>query len=179
MTNKVEKVIELHSVKLPYIPLDLIKKTNGENLTDAVIRVEGSINEPTHTILMTGLLSKHVYHPSKCVLRKRPTQYRIEKALTNPPIDITALYHDILREANNISLISVNVKFISLTFNINGVIYRFNYHSPNRANVLKSIDGKPIGKMTVTKRNKLLMGDLAFSAPSDCKLVYSKPEWIC
>ena len=175
MTNN---AINLYSVRLPYKAEDLIKKTNGKGLIEARVNVEGLINEPPHTIPLEGLIRKHSYHENTCSVKKRKTWYRTSRSLGFPPFNLKHLYNDTFEQMSKHGFININIRFTRLVFKIKDDIYTFVLSSKGRGNVLKQINSEPIGKMSIKKQTDLLMGDLSFCAPSNCKIVY-KQEIEC
>lgn len=168
------KGTNLYSVKLPYRSEDLIKKTSGKGLIEATINVEGLINEPPHTIPLFGVIREHSYRPDTCGVKKRKTWYRTTCSIGLPPINLKNLHNDTVDQMTKQGFININLRYTRLIFRIKNNSYTFILSAKGRGNVLKSINGEPIGKMSVQKQVALLIGDLSFCAPSKCKMVWTQ-----
>lgn len=174
--------ITLDSVKLPCVFAEFMKKVPQESLENASIKIQSYLSEPEHKIAIEGYFKQcSIVKPE---LIKNIIIYRCERAISKIKnkgiIDLKKLYNSIMEEVAKKGLVSPGITVKGAEFIINNKSYKFVYHSPAKAVVLKYIDKKPIGKLKEHEVDALIGkdGDLNFAAPSHCTKVY-KEVWEC
>lgn len=174
--------IILDSVKLPMIFTEFILKAPQSNLESIALKIQSFLSEPEHKIPIGGYFAQCTI--IKPVLIKNIVAYRCERLVTKiknkKEIELKKLNASILEEIIKRGLSSVTISLNSAEFLIHNKLYRFVYHAPAKAIVLKYINKKPIGKLQLFEVEALTCkeGDLSFAAPSHCTKVY-KEIWEC
>lgn len=173
---------DLISVKLPSNIDDFIERCSEEIPVEWSFAVDAFVKEPEHTIPVNGYFSK--FCEKKPVLTKNQIRYRMQRNLKSAQqgkkMDLKRVKESLAKSilANGFSSFTIQIR--SATFFIHKKKYFFGYHAPAKMIVLKSIDNKPIGKMTKEKQEALLCeeGDLHFCFPSVCRLRWKK-DVVC
>ena len=174
--------IVFDSVKLPVGYDEFHQKALIGNLAEFGLRIKVGLRQPTHIIPINGYFEK--CSTTKPTLRRNDTRYSMGRTLSRTKVtgnlNLTKIKDSLLKtmEINSLSVPTVNVS--SAKFFIHNKNYQFRYHAPAKALVLKTINNKPIGRLSQTQIEALLCkgGDLHFCAPSHCTKVY-KEVWEC
>lgn len=176
------KKIVFDSVKLPSSFDEFAKKCKEEDLAEVGIKVSVWLRQPAHRIAINGYFEK--CSTTKPMLYRSETKYRMERVLTKVKakgqLNLQKIKKSLeaIIESNMLSEPTISVK--GAMFYIHNKHYNFKYHSPAKAIVLKTINGKPIGRLSQVQIEALICpkGDLHFCAPSHCSKVY-KEVWEC
>ena len=174
--------ITFDSVKLPVNYDEFHKKALVGCLAEFGVMVKVGLRQPIHIIPINGYFEK--CSTIKPALRRNDTRYSMGRTLSRGKItgnlNLVKIKESLLKtiEANSLSTPAIFVT--SAKFFIHNKTYQFRYHAPAKAIMLKTIDGKPIGRLKETQIEALLCkdGDLHFCAPSHCTKQYIE-KWIC
>jgi hypothetical protein len=177
--------IELYSAKLPIELNELADKMkdSGTSVIEVKIEIKSWVKEPMRFKLMDNI-NKIYTHPKSgrvAKLRKEVVCYAMEKIISNgEEISLPQLIRAISSDMDSAGMENYRVKVLRVIFNSRGQTFRFDYHPPAKANVLKMVGSVGIGKADKDWIDSLIGDDgpLSFCAPSMCTKTY-KEVWEC